>query len=62
METKPWYKSKTMWVNIASMILALADQFVGTGAFPSWAIAILAGANVALRTVTGQPVSAKAPS
>lgn len=54
--TKPWYKSKTMWLNIAAGGLALADQAAGAGIGGPYFVPVLAALNLFLRTVTSQPL------
>lgn len=66
MESKPWYKSKTMWFNIATVAAAGAGFIAGnpTAFLPfipaDWAPAVLAGVglvNVVLRAITTTGVS-----
>lgn len=58
METKPWYLSKTIWVNA----LALAGSvLIAVGFDPGrWAeisVTVLAVVNLALRLYTGEPIT-----
>ena len=58
MESKPWYSSKTLWVNFIAFV-ALAIQSFGTG-FVIGAeeqVGILAVLNIILRLITKQPIS-----
>ena len=51
---KPWWKSKTFWVNIATLIVASAmDQ-----PNPEMIAQGLAGVNIVLRFFTHQPIVA----
>lgn len=60
---KDWWKSKTIWVNVA--VGALAAIQAGTDvlgkAAPLELVGFLAAANVALRFLTGEPVVTKKP-
>ena len=58
MDSKPWYTSKTLWVNFIAFV-ALAIQSFGTG-FVIGAeeqVGILAVLNIILRLITKQPIS-----
>lgn len=62
MESKPWYKSKTLWVNLLAGVAALTGAFgVDVGLTPEVQASIAAGVvaliNLVLRLVTKQPVS-----
>lgn len=62
METKPWYKSKTLWVNGLTLIAAIAGAFgIDLGLDDETKTTIVAGAlavaNVVLRLVTNSKVS-----
>lgn len=59
---KPWYQSRTIWVNVLSLIIALAALFAGdTLGLPpdvvKYATIVLAVANVVLRTVTSEAIA-----
>jgi hypothetical protein len=67
---KAWYESKTIWVNAVTFVIALLGLLVGPealGVIPDnleehWAKGVLmlsAFLNVILRSLTGQPLSAK---
>jgi len=58
MDGKPWYQSKTMWFNLASVILGTADQLAGTGILGAHGVAIVGAANMILRAVTSTPIGA----
>lgn len=62
---KPWFKSKTLWLNAAAALIAGIDaaQAFMTGnssmlnpRTAPWLLAGLAIANFALRLVTSQPI------
>lgn len=64
MDAKPWWASKTVWVNTLAGIAALSTAFgLHVGLDPDAQAAIVGGimavANIALRLVTKQPVSIK---
>lgn len=63
--SKPWYKSKTMWVNILTVIAgagSIVGNFSGMLEPTTYAIAIsvVGVANILLRAVTDSGVSLKA--
>lgn len=60
METaKPWYNSKTMWLNLAvGVTAALIGVFTEAGA-PAWVVTALSAINMVLRTMTSKPVTFK---
>lgn len=58
--SKPWYKSKTVWINILTMIVALLTvpeigSVVPESAMP-YILLITAYANIFLRFITDQPI------
>jgi hypothetical protein len=61
---KPWYLSKTIWLNALSLVMALAAYFAGPGlGLPdevAHAAGVVLGAanivNLWLRTATNQPI------
>lgn len=58
METKSWYKSKTVWTNLLTAIggvgaVVMGEVSLGAGVAPI----VLAVINIALRIVTGKPIS-----
>ena len=68
--SKPWWASRTMWVNLASALLAiglLATEGLRGGVLPvspavlPWALFGLAAVNILLRTVTSQPIGRPPP-
>ena len=60
---KKWYLSKTLWVNILTLIAALLppvhDFVVQLGWSPTIVVSILASVNVLLRLLTGQAIAKK---
>lgn len=67
--SKPWYLSKTLWVNGVSLIVALATFFAADSlGLPSevtkWATIVLGVANVVnlwLRSISTRPVAFRSP-
>lgn len=65
---KPWWESKTIWLNVVVGILATADALTGAlkpilpPDIMGGIVTGLAIANVALRAMTGQPVSLSKPA
>lgn len=62
MDSKPWYASKTLWVNLLTLIAAVAGAFgIDVGLDDETKATIVAGAlavvNVVLRLVTEKPVT-----
>lgn len=57
-ETKKWYRSKTLWVNLGTIVTTVGAIMMGEIALGSGMGAIaLAVVNIGLRIVTGKPVS-----
>ena len=60
METvKPWYQSKTVLLNLASIALGTAEQVTGTGIFGAHgdtALQVVGGLGMVLRFFTVGPV------
>ena len=62
METKPWWASKTIWVNAVAFVAAVTGAFgLDLGLDPEQQTAlvggIMAGVNIALRIVTKSAVT-----
>ena len=58
METKKWWESKTVWVNLAMAAGILTQVFIGTAVLDAEAqAAIVVVVNLILRLVTGKPLS-----
>lgn len=51
-ESKKWYQSKTMWINIIASAVDIATGFATGGALTALSIA-----NMILRTITKEPIS-----
>lgn len=51
-EKKKWYKSKTVWVNIITLIALLAQTQMGFVISPEEQVALLAFVNLAMRAIT----------
>jgi hypothetical protein len=55
MDGKPWYLSKTLWVNAISLVAMGVQMFTGTEIVDAEAqFALLGVVNLVLRLVTGQ--------
>jgi hypothetical protein len=54
-KAKPWWKSRTVWFNVASAIVTLAAAPIGLS--PATAAIVTAVGNVVLRTTTSGPVT-----
>ncbi len=61
MNSKPWWQSKTIWVNVATLAVAAASGTLGIPIPQHVAVPVLAIANVVLRLMTNQGVSATDP-
>ena len=65
MDTKPWWKSRTIWFNVASAALVAVEASLSVlqDALGPYAyvvvVGVVAGGNVILRTLTVQGVSRK---
>lgn len=60
MNSKPWWASKTIWVNLVALVGAVGAGFgleLPGDLQASIVVAIMAIANIVLRFVTRQPVS-----
>lgn len=61
--TKPWFKSKTLWVNglmvIASVLLLATKEFDLTPLVVQWVLFIYGVVNIVLRTITKEAVNFK---
>ena len=57
MQSKPWYKSKTVLVNAGALALIGVQAMIGHAAIdPELQAALLSVVNVVLRLMTNQPV------
>ena len=60
MNSKPWYASKTLWTNFASILGSAGLAALGTiTPETAGATAALAAGNVVLRAMTNQAITAK---
>lgn len=61
MQHKPWYTSLTIWANIIIIAVAVLTAPEVLNLFPAWAepaiLAVTAILNIALRFITGEPIS-----
>ena len=58
MNTKPWYKSKTVWLGLATVAVGVLE-YLETIALPSWGYAVVGALLVALRMVSNGAVTVK---
>ena len=61
MESKSWYASKTLWVNLLAMVATILGAFgIDLGLTPEVqteiAVGVMAAVNVVLRLVTKAPI------
>ena len=56
---KPFWKSKTMLVNVAAGVVLYFIQMPEVAAAPELYALVLAGANILLRVITKEPVGIK---
>jgi len=67
-DPKPWYKSKTILLNLAAGLLVAVEATTNAlgDTIPQEALGLvaagLAAANVVLRALSGQPISVKKPA
>ena len=57
MDSKNFFASKTLWVNVLALIAMFAQARYGWVMSPEWQAGALAAINFILRIVTRQPVS-----
>ena len=58
METKSWYLSKTLWLNILGGVVVLVQYLQGQPWFdPELQVLILAILNAVMRFITNKPLS-----
>ena len=55
---KAWWKSKTIWFNVASVAVMLGSGQFGIDIAPNVAVPLVTAGNVLLRILTAQPVGA----
>ena len=61
MDSKPWYLSKTVWVNVLLLIVSIGDALLGSPLVRGTPVAdhitsVVAAVNLALRFLTGVPL------
>lgn len=57
--SKPWYQSKTIWINVIAGILeiiAIAGTFPGADAIAMWLPPATAVLNIIMRRLTSVPI------
>lgn len=54
---KPFWQSKTLWVNALALGVHIANQYLGLTSVPDPNPTLLILANIALRLITKQPIS-----
>lgn len=62
MQTKAWYKSKTIWTNVIAFAATVAGVFgldIGPDLQAEIVTGVLAVVNVALRLITAAPVGTR---
>lgn len=57
METKKWFTSKTLWVNILAIVADIVANLTGHALPAGWDLTALGISNMVLRLVTKQPVT-----
>lgn len=57
MEAKPFWQSKTIWVNVVALLVAIITSLnINPSWWPQFSIVALGIANVILRFLTGEPI------
>lgn len=57
--TKPWYASKTIWLNIISALVELGQAFLDLNILPSGTVLLVVNIlNIILRAITKTEVTA----
>ena len=54
--SKQWYSSKALWVNVIAIVAILAQKYTGYVLEPATQVLILGVVNGILRMITGKPV------
>lgn len=55
-EGKPWYQSKTVWVNAIAAVAFVIQAFAGFPVSPAVEGLVLGVVNIALRAITKKPL------
>jgi hypothetical protein len=64
-DSKAWYLSKTVWVNVATLVAGVLgyvaghDLIVNNASLVAMLVAVQGGVNVILRVLTWIPISSK---
>ena len=61
-DKKPWYHSKTIWLNVIAAIVIIAQMGFGFVIDPEAQAAIIIVINLILRAATGKGLTLKNPS
>jgi hypothetical protein len=56
MDSKLWYTSKTLWVNVIALIGTLIISLRGTELPTGWEVYALSAVNIILRFITKKPI------
>jgi hypothetical protein len=59
MDSKKWYTSKTLWVNLIAVVAEVLGVVAGINITPELAVTILAVINIILRAITKEPIEWK---
>jgi hypothetical protein len=58
MNTKQWFKSRTLWFNVITILIGVVQVIAKTYPIPVDVLAlIIALGNMILRVISGQPIS-----
>lgn len=57
--SKPWYASKTLWVNLLALLALLVQSYTGFVVDGEIQAALLVVVNLVLRAMTGKPIAAR---
>lgn len=65
MQTKPWYLSKTIWINILMGVVTIVGEVSNIfpiSKHPTLYASVVTIANIALRLLTGTPITGTKPT
>ncbi len=57
MNSKPWYRSRTVWLGILMVLCSVAEYILGLPVGTSVTQAISGVLTIIIRTITNQPIS-----
>lgn len=58
MQSKQWWKSKVLWLNLVGLLLAIGDAVSGLNLVPpTTLVAVMAVLNAVLRFITSKPLT-----